>query len=77
MLAVLSARYTDQPQRWAAAPAMLMGVGGVALLAFGPAARELLAWVWPPLLLAVTVWMWVGVRRQLRQPRRARCCSTR
>jgi pimeloyl-ACP methyl ester carboxylesterase len=65
MLAVLSARYTDQPQRWAAAPATLMGVGGVALLAFGPAARELLAWVWPPALLVVTVWMWVGVRRQL------------
>jgi pimeloyl-ACP methyl ester carboxylesterase len=66
MLAVLSARYTDQPQRWAVAPAVLMGLGGVALLAFGPTAHELLAWVWPPALLVVTVWMWVGVRRQLR-----------
>ena len=65
MLAVLSARYTDQPQRWATAPAVLMGLGGVALLAFGSTARELLAWVWPPVLLAVTLWMWVGVRRQL------------
>ena len=65
MLVVLSARYTDRPQRWAAAPAVLMGLGGLALLAFGPTARGLLAWVWPPALLAVTVWMWVGVRRQL------------
>jgi hypothetical protein len=28
MLAVLSVRFTDQPQRWAAAPALFMGVGG-------------------------------------------------
>ena len=65
MLAVLSTRYTDHPQWWAAAPAVLMGLGGVVLLSFGATARELLAWVWPPVLLAVTVWMWMGVRRQM------------
>jgi pimeloyl-ACP methyl ester carboxylesterase len=29
MLAVLSVRFTDQPQRWAAAPALVMGLGGL------------------------------------------------
>ena len=28
MLAVFSVRFTDQPQRWAAAPALFMGLGG-------------------------------------------------
>ena len=35
MLAVLSVRFTDQPQRWAAAPALFMGLGGLLLVAFG------------------------------------------
>src|SRR5215471_6548313 len=30
-LALLSMRLTDQPQRWAVAPALFMGVGGVLL----------------------------------------------
>ena len=38
LLAVLSVRFTDQPQRWAAAPAVFMGVAGLALLS-GSAAR--------------------------------------
>ncbi|HEU4909385.1 MAG TPA: hypothetical protein VFT17_11000, partial [Propionibacteriaceae bacterium] len=28
-------RFTDQPQRWAAAPALLMGLGGLLLVGFG------------------------------------------
>ena len=32
MLAVLSIRLTDQPQRWAAAPALFMGLGGLLLV---------------------------------------------
>src|SRR5512132_4482941 len=32
MLAVLSVRFTDQPQRWAAAAALFMGVGGLLLV---------------------------------------------
>src|SRR5829696_6462669 len=35
MLAVFSARFTDQPQRWAAVPAVFMGVGGLLLVAVG------------------------------------------
>lgn len=66
MLAVLSVRFTDQPQRWAAAPALFMGLGGVALVGFGSSVHEVLSWVWPPALLALVVWMVVGIHRQLR-----------
>lgn len=66
MLAVLSTRFTDQPQRWAAAPALLMGLGGLLLLGFGSSALEALSWVWPPAMLALAIWMIVRARRQLR-----------
>src|SRR4029450_780878 len=66
MLAVLSVRFTDQPQRWAAAPAVFMGLGGLLLIGFGSSAHPVLSWVWPPALLALVVWMVVRVRRQLR-----------
>jgi pimeloyl-ACP methyl ester carboxylesterase len=66
LLAVLSVRFTDQPQRWAAAPALFMGLGGLLLLAFGSTAQHVLTWVWPPALLALTVWMVVRARRQVR-----------
>lgn len=68
MLAVLSVRFTDQPQGWAAAPALFMGLGGSLLLAFGSPMQEVLAWVWPPALLVLVVWMVVKARRQLRSP---------
>jgi pimeloyl-ACP methyl ester carboxylesterase len=61
----LSYRFTDQPQRWAAAPALFMGVGGLLLWAFG-STREALSWIWPPALLALVVWMVVHVHRDLR-----------
>ena len=48
MLAVLSTRYTDQPQRWAALPAAFMGLGGLLLIVFGSTAQGVLSWVWPP-----------------------------
>jgi pimeloyl-ACP methyl ester carboxylesterase len=66
MLAVLSVRFTDQPQRWAAVPALLMGLGGLLLIAFGSSVREVLDWVWPPVMLALAIWMIVRVHRQLR-----------
>jgi pimeloyl-ACP methyl ester carboxylesterase len=68
MLAVLSVRFTDQPQRWAAVPALLMGLGGVLLLVrFGSSSvHEVLDWVWPPAMLALAIWMIVRVRGQLR-----------
>ena len=66
MLAVLSVRFTDQPQRWAAAPALLMGLGGVLLVAFGSSVQAVLNWVWPPVMLALAIWMIVRVHRQVR-----------
>jgi pimeloyl-ACP methyl ester carboxylesterase len=65
MLAILSTRYTDQPQRWAVAPALFMGLGGLLLIAFGDSSREVLNWVWPPILLALVIWMFIRARRQL------------
>src|SRR5215203_2797941 len=66
VLAVLSVRFTDQPQRWAAAPALFMGLGGLLLVVFGSSVREVLSWVWPPALLALAIWMIVRAHRQLR-----------
>jgi hypothetical protein len=65
MLAVLSVRFTDQPQRWAAAPALLMGLGGLLLVGVGAPVHRVLDWVWPPAMLALAVWMLVCVHRQL------------
>ena len=47
LLTVLSVRFTDQPQRWAAVPAAFMGLGGVTLIVFGSSAQHLLSWMWP------------------------------
>jgi hypothetical protein len=58
MLAVFSVRFTDQPQRWAAAPALL-------LVGFGSPVDQVLDWVWPPAMLGLAVWMLVCVHRQL------------
>jgi pimeloyl-ACP methyl ester carboxylesterase len=66
MLAVLSVRFTDQPQRWAVAPALFMGLGGLLLIAFGSTVHRVLDWVWPLALLALAIWMVVRVRRELR-----------
>ncbi len=65
LLAVLS-RLTDQPQRWALAPALFFGLTGLALLTFGETVRGLLNWVWPPAVLALAVWMFSCTRRRLR-----------
>jgi len=70
MLAVLSARYTAQPQRWAAALAVFMGLSGVLLVAFGSSMLEPLSWVWPPVVLVLAVWGFVRARRDLRGPSR-------
>jgi pimeloyl-ACP methyl ester carboxylesterase len=71
MLAVLSARFTDQPQQWAWALAGFMGAGGVLLLALGSSVVGALAWVWPPVLLLVVVWSWVQLRRHLHSRNRS------
>ena len=72
MVAVLSARFTAQPQRWAAAPAAFMALGGLALIGFGPPAREVLSAIWPPALLVMVAWVLVRARRQLPGPTRHR-----
>jgi hypothetical protein len=62
LLAVLSVRFSDQPQRWAAAPAAFMGLAGLASLSGSAAVRDLLSWVWPPALLGLVVWIFLRVR---------------
>jgi pimeloyl-ACP methyl ester carboxylesterase len=67
MLAVLSARMTDQPQRWAWVPAAGLGATGLGLLILTPDDRVLTAagWAWPPLLLALAAWTVLRIRRSL------------
>jgi len=72
MVAVLSERFTAQPQRWAAAPAAFMALGGLVLIGFGPPAREVLSGIWPPALFVMVVWVFVRARRQLHSPTRHR-----
>src|SRR5258705_10079574 len=68
MLAVLSIRWSDQPQRWAVVPAALMALAGAGLLVFAPDANamNLLGWIWPLALIALAVWMAVQARRSPR-----------
>ena len=65
MLAVLSVRFTDQPQRWAAVPAMVMGVSGLLLITVGSSLRVILDWLWPPAMLALSIWMIVQAHKHL------------
>lgn len=65
LLAVLSVRFTDHPQRWALVPAAFMGLGGLLLMVFGSSVRDVLTWVWPPTLFVLALWMFARARRQL------------
>ncbi len=66
LMAALSTRFTEQPQKWAAVPALFMGLGGFLLLAFGSPMHVSLTWVWPPAVLVLAVWMILQAHRQLR-----------
>src|SRR5215210_7869465 len=67
LLAVLSTRFSSQPQRWAAAPAAFMAVAGlISLLPPGSVVQDVFGWVWPPVLFGLVVWMIIRVRRQVR-----------
>jgi len=68
LLALLSVWLTDQPQRWAIVPAAYMMLVGAGLLISEPSdeTMTLLGWVWPPVLLALVVWMFVQARKHLR-----------
>jgi pimeloyl-ACP methyl ester carboxylesterase len=65
LLAVLSTRFSGQPQRWAAAPAALMALLSLGSFSGSLAVRTVLSWVWPPVLFALVVWMSRKVRRQV------------
>lgn len=65
LLAVLSVRFSDQPQRWAAAPALFFGLAGLISLIGSDTVNSVFGWVWPPVLLGVAVWMIIRARRQL------------
>ena len=68
LLAVLSIRWSDQPQRWALVPAAFMALAGAGLLIFRPDANAFnaIGWLWPPGLVALAVWMTLQARRSLR-----------
>jgi len=67
LMALLSTRYSAQPQTWMVVPAMFLGIDGLGLMVFqpGPAAMDLLSWIWPPALAILAVWMFMQVRRSL------------
>ena len=68
LMALLSTRFTAQPQGWMAVPAAFLGLIGLGLIVVqpGPAAMDLISWVWPPALAVLAIWMVRQVRRQLR-----------
>jgi hypothetical protein len=67
LLAVLSVRFSDQPQRWAVAPAVFFALAGlISLLPPDSVVQDVFGWVWPPLLLGLVVWMIIRARAQLR-----------
>ncbi len=67
LLAMLSMRWSDQPQRWAVVPAALMALAGASLLILRPDANAMnvLGWIWPLALIALAVWITVEARRSL------------
>ena len=65
LMAALSTRFTDQPQRWTIAPATFLGVSGALVLLAPDAVVAALGWVWPPALLLVVGWIWIRARREL------------
>jgi pimeloyl-ACP methyl ester carboxylesterase len=66
LLAVLSVRFSDQPQRWAVAPAVFFTLAGLISLSGPGTVSNVFGWVWPPVLLGLVVWMIIRARRRLR-----------
>ena len=65
LLAVLSTRFTEQPQRWAVAPAIFMALSGALLLVAPDSVVDALGLIWPPALLLLVAWVWTRARREL------------
>lgn len=72
LIALLSTRFTNQPQRWALVPAGILGVTGITLIALAPGATAMdqLSWVWPVPVLVLAAWLILRVRRDVRGPSR-------
>ena len=68
LMAVLTTRFSAQPQTWMAVTAAFLGSIGLGLIVFepDPAVMDLLSWVWPPALAILAIWMFAEVRHQLR-----------
>jgi pimeloyl-ACP methyl ester carboxylesterase len=68
LMAVMSTRFSAQPQAWTAVPAAVLCSIGLGLIVFrpGPAVMDLLSWVWPPALVVLAIWMVIQVRGHLR-----------
>jgi pimeloyl-ACP methyl ester carboxylesterase len=68
LLATLTGRFTEQPQRWAFVPAAVTAGTGAALLMFAPGDSTIaaLGWIWPAALLALAAWTAVKARDHLR-----------
>jgi pimeloyl-ACP methyl ester carboxylesterase len=67
LLAILSTRFTDQPQRWAVVPAASMGLVGLALIVAQPSTDVIgiLSWIWPLALVALVAFMVINARASL------------
>ena len=67
LIALLSTRFTDHPQRWALVPAGVLSVTGIALIGLAPGAPAMdqLSWVWPVPILVLAVWLAMRVRRDV------------
>jgi pimeloyl-ACP methyl ester carboxylesterase len=65
LLAVLSILFSDQPQRWAVAPAVFFGLAGLVSLGGSQPVQNVFGWVWPPVLLGLSVWMIIRTHRKL------------
>jgi pimeloyl-ACP methyl ester carboxylesterase len=67
LMAVLSTRFSAQPQAWTAVPAAVLGSIGLGLIVFqpGPAGMDFLGWVWPPAIAGLAIWMVAQVRGNL------------
>ena len=67
LLALLTTRWTDRPQRWALLPAGYLAVLGAGILALAPGNGTLGAagWLWPAGLLALAVWIASRARRSV------------
>lgn len=66
LLAVISIRFTDQPQRWAFMPAGVLAAAGGALLLWPDAvSHESFSWTWPILVLGLVLWTTALARTRL------------